>query len=450
MARLRGALAAAVTPLRDGGAALDEDAFGPYADFLVAGGLDGILALGTTGEGILLAPAERRRVVELYVEAAAGRLQVAAHCGAQTTRDTVELAEHAATVGVDAVAVIGPPYFQLDERALLEHFAAAAAACAPLPFYVYEFERASGYAVPLPVLFKLRERASNLAGLKVSDAPFERFKPYLIEGLDVFVGPEVLIADGIGAGAVGAVSALGSAFPEQVAAAVREPLQAASVALGELRAAIERAPRHAALKAVLGLKGVPVREDVRRPLRAAARERAQGARGLARIVVAGAGAIGASIAYHLALAGADDVVLAEAGEIAGGATGKAMGGVRQQFTTEAEVRLAQASVRALPRARRAALRAGRLPLPRDDRAGLATNSRSGGPCRSRWACRSSAWTRPPWRVFARTTSSTPSSAARTASPIRWASRGSSCGGRRGLGWTCASGRMRSTSMPTCS
>jgi sarcosine oxidase subunit beta len=66
---------------------------------------------------------------------------------------------------------------------------------------------------------------------------------------------------------------------------------------------------------------------------------------MARVVVAGAGAIGASIAYHLALRGADDVVLADVGEVAGGATGKAMGGVRQQFTTEAEVRLAQASVR---------------------------------------------------------------------------------------------------------
>ncbi|HZG36760.1 MAG TPA: FAD-binding oxidoreductase [Gaiellaceae bacterium] len=65
---------------------------------------------------------------------------------------------------------------------------------------------------------------------------------------------------------------------------------------------------------------------------------------MARIVIAGAGAIGASIAYHLALAGARDVVLADVGEIAGGATGRAMGGVRQQFTTEAEVRLAQASV----------------------------------------------------------------------------------------------------------
>ena len=177
------------------------------------------------------------------------------------------LAAHAAEAGADAVAVIGPPYFQLDDRALLDHFAAAAAACAPLPFYVYEFERASGYAVPLSVLDALRERAPNLAGLKVSDAPFDRFSPYLVEGLDVFVGPEALIADGLAAGAVGAVSALGSAFPERVAAAVREPSTGAAAALGELRAAIERFPRHAALKCVLGARGVPIREDVRAPLR---------------------------------------------------------------------------------------------------------------------------------------------------------------------------------------
>jgi len=65
---------------------------------------------------------------------------------------------------------------------------------------------------------------------------------------------------------------------------------------------------------------------------------------VARIVVAGAGAVGASIAYHLALLGADDVVLAERDRVAGGATSKGMGGVRQQFSTEAEVRLAQASI----------------------------------------------------------------------------------------------------------
>jgi sarcosine oxidase, subunit beta len=66
---------------------------------------------------------------------------------------------------------------------------------------------------------------------------------------------------------------------------------------------------------------------------------------MARIVVAGAGAVGASIAYHLALLGADDVVLAERETIASGATGKAMGGFRQQFSSEAEVRLARQSAK---------------------------------------------------------------------------------------------------------
>ena len=66
---------------------------------------------------------------------------------------------------------------------------------------------------------------------------------------------------------------------------------------------------------------------------------------MARIVVAGAGSVGASIAYHLALLGARDVVLAERAQVASGATGKAMGGFRQQFSTEAEVRLAQDSAK---------------------------------------------------------------------------------------------------------
>jgi glycine/D-amino acid oxidase-like deaminating enzyme len=66
---------------------------------------------------------------------------------------------------------------------------------------------------------------------------------------------------------------------------------------------------------------------------------------MARVVVAGAGAAGASVAYHLAELGADEVVLCDRGSVAGGATAKAMGGVRQQFSTEAEVRLAQASIR---------------------------------------------------------------------------------------------------------
>jgi dihydrodipicolinate synthase/N-acetylneuraminate lyase len=264
---IRGGLAAALTPLRDGGAAPDDDAFGPYLDFLVEGELDGILALGTTGEGILLSVAERKRVAELFLAASAGRLQVAVHCGAQTTADTVALAEHAAAAGADGVAVIGPPYFRLDAEALLRHFGRAAEACAPTPFYLYEFEAASGYAIPLDVVERLRQEAPNLAGLKVSDSPFDKVRPYLLEGLDVFVGAEALLGDGLAEGAAGAVSGLAAAFPSEVAAVVRSPTPQGAAHLGELRAQIERFPRHAALKAVVGRRGIAVGEDVRAPLR---------------------------------------------------------------------------------------------------------------------------------------------------------------------------------------
>jgi dihydrodipicolinate synthase/N-acetylneuraminate lyase len=260
---LKGALAASVTPLSVGGATLDEDGFGPVADFLAAGGLDGLLALGTNGEGILLTVAERKRAAALFLQASRGRLQVAVHAGAQSTADTVILAAHAAEIGADAVAVIAPPYFALDEAAQLEHFAAAAEACAPLPFYVYEFAITSGYAVPPAVVERLRERAPNLAGMKVSDRTWEQLEPYLIDGLDVFVGYEGLIARAMRAGAIGAVSALASAFPEIVAAAVRGE----DADPGSLRSEIDRFPRHAALKHVLVRRGVPIGEDVRLPLR---------------------------------------------------------------------------------------------------------------------------------------------------------------------------------------
>ena len=260
---LRGALAAAVTPLRDEGEALDEDAFAPYVEYLTAGGLDGILALGTTGEGILLRLEERQRAAELFVEAAGDGFQVAVHCGAQTTADTVALAAQAVEIGADAVAVIGPPYYPLDGEAIVAHFAAAAEACAPLPFYLYEFRARAGYSIPPAAIERLRELAPNLAGLKVSNQPFEDVEPYLIEGLDVFVGAESLVLRGLEAGAAGAVSGLAAVFPELVARLVHE--RTGDVA--DVRAQLERFPFQAAAKFCLWRLGVPVRQDVRRPLR---------------------------------------------------------------------------------------------------------------------------------------------------------------------------------------
>jgi dihydrodipicolinate synthase/N-acetylneuraminate lyase len=188
---------------------------------------------------------------------------VIVHCGAQTTVETSALAGHAAEAGAAGVAVIAPPYYALDDESLLAHLAAAAGACAPVPFYVYEFEARSGYAVPVPVLERLRGLAPNLTGLKVSDRPFEAVEPYLLEGLDVFVGAEDLVLAGLEHGSAGAVSGLASVFPERVVALVRD--RAGDVS--ELRRALDRYPFQAAAKFVLGRRGVPVREDVRLPLR---------------------------------------------------------------------------------------------------------------------------------------------------------------------------------------
>ena len=257
-------LAATVTPLRDGGAALDDDAIAPMAAFLAEGGVDGLFALGTTGEGVLLSLEERMRAATAFREACEGTLIV--HCGAQSTADTVALSAHAASIGADGVAVIPPPYYPFGPDAVLEHLASAAAACNPVPFYPYAFTARSGYPLEIGVVERLRERASNLAGLKVSESPFDRVAPYLELGLPVFVGSEPLIPQGLAAGAFGSVSGIAAAFPEIVRAVVDAPDEAGAARLRELRAAVERHPFQAALKTALAARGVAVSADVRAPL----------------------------------------------------------------------------------------------------------------------------------------------------------------------------------------
>lgn len=263
--RIAGTLAAAVTPLRDGGERLDEDGLAALLAFYRASGIDGLLVAGTTGEGILLGDSERRLLAEAAV-AGAGPLRVIVHCGAQTTAQTCALVAHAAQAGADAVAVIGPPYFRLTARELLEHFAAAAGACAPLPFYLYEYADRTGYSIPVEVVAGLRERAANLVGMKVSDAPLRSVEPYLATGLDVFIGAEEVIRPALAAGAAGAVSGVAAAFPEAVAGLVADPTEAHAALVESLRVALSEHPFQAAVKAALAFRGVRVRPDVRAPL----------------------------------------------------------------------------------------------------------------------------------------------------------------------------------------
>jgi dihydrodipicolinate synthase/N-acetylneuraminate lyase len=259
-------IVAAVTPLTDDGARLDDAAIGPYVAFLDSHGADGVFACGTTGEGVLLSLDERRRIAEAYRATLSGTLIV--HAGAQTTADTVELATHAREIAADAVAVIAPPYFPLDDDSLTAHFVAAARAAAPLPFYCYAFTARSGYPLPVDVIRRIGASVANLAGLKVSEAPFDRVAPYLDLGLPVLIGNEPLIPDGIARGAIGSVSGMAAAFPDVVRSALDAPDDAATSRLRELRSAMEASGQFiAAAKHVLGVRGVPVGPGIRAPLR---------------------------------------------------------------------------------------------------------------------------------------------------------------------------------------
>jgi len=265
-------IVAAAIPLTDGGRALDEAAVWPYVRFLTDAGADGVFACGTTGEGILLTIEERKKAAIVFRAALRGRLIV--HCGAQTTADTADLAAHAAEIGADAVAVIPPPYFPLDDAALADHLLVAAGACAPLPFFIYCFAARSGYPVSVGVIDRVRDAASNLAGLKVSEAPWEKAEPYLQLGLPVYIGSEPLIPRGLAAGAVGAVSGLAAAFPEAVRGVLDGPDDAGESNLQALRSAMEAQPFIAAIKHVLRRRGLPIGPDLRAPLRALTREEA--------------------------------------------------------------------------------------------------------------------------------------------------------------------------------
>jgi dihydrodipicolinate synthase/N-acetylneuraminate lyase len=116
------------------------------------------------------------------------------------------------------------------------------------------------------VVTRLQSSASNLSGLKVSDSPFEPVKPYLIPGLDVFIGAEGLIAQGMEAGAAGAVSGLAAALPELTIEAVRSGTAAASARAAQIRSTIEPFPFQSALKFILQRRGVAIEHAVRPPL----------------------------------------------------------------------------------------------------------------------------------------------------------------------------------------
>jgi 4-hydroxy-tetrahydrodipicolinate synthase len=138
-----GVLPALITPFTEDGDAIDTHALAAIVDRLVGAGIGGLVPGGSTGEFTTLTNAERRELVEVTVEAAAGRVPVVAGTGALSTRETVELSVHAEQAGAAAVMIVPPFYDALSWRELLAHYTAVADAI-DIPIMYYNLPSASG------------------------------------------------------------------------------------------------------------------------------------------------------------------------------------------------------------------------------------------------------------------------------------------------------------------
>jgi 4-hydroxy-tetrahydrodipicolinate synthase len=153
-----GVLPALITPFTEDGGAIDNGALAAIVDRLIGAGVAGLVPGGSTGEFTTLSHTERRQLVEVTVEAAAGRVPVVPGTGALSTRETVELSVHAERTGAAAVMIVPPFYDALSWRELLAHYTAVADAI-DIPIMYYNLPSATGVKLTAAQLRELGGRA---------------------------------------------------------------------------------------------------------------------------------------------------------------------------------------------------------------------------------------------------------------------------------------------------
>ena len=162
--KYRGVFCPAVTPLDEEGC-VDLEAAGKLYEHLIAGGLDGIVVLGSIGEFQAIDAEEKRRLIRFAVEHAAGRCKVIAGTGATVTQEVIDLTRYAEEAGADAAMIIPPYYFPVGEVGLLNHYGAVAEAV-EMDILLYSFPARAGYELPVKVIADLAESYPNIMGIK--------------------------------------------------------------------------------------------------------------------------------------------------------------------------------------------------------------------------------------------------------------------------------------------
>ena len=186
------------------------DALAMHTEFLIDQGVTSLMPCGTTGEGILLEPAEVAAVTAHVTRVARGRARILAHVGRASTRETVALARRAVEIGAAAVSAVVPYYYKVADAELRDHYLAILGAVG-VPVYAYTIPDRAGNSLSANVVRELA--ATGLTGVKDSSKSIALHREYLACGVDVLMGSDALVLEAFRLGAAGAVSAIANIEP---------------------------------------------------------------------------------------------------------------------------------------------------------------------------------------------------------------------------------------------
>ena len=216
-ATFQGSFVALVTPFRDG--RVDEVKLRGLVEFHVAGGTDGLVPCGTTGESPTLSHDEHRRVVEVVIEAAAGRLPVVAGTGSNSTAEAVELSRHAERAGASAVLVVNPYYNKPTQEGLYRHFRTVAEAVS-IPVIVYNIQSRTAVNVETATLARLVRDCRNIAGVKEASGNLDQMTQVVATcgpDFSVLSGDDSLTLPLMAVGGHGVISVIANILPRETA-----------------------------------------------------------------------------------------------------------------------------------------------------------------------------------------------------------------------------------------
>ena len=176
-------------------------------------GVQGLYVGGSSGECIYQSKEERKLVLENVMAEAKGKITVIAHIACNNTEDSQELAAHAESLGVDAIAAIPPIYFKLPPYAIAKYWNDMSAAAPNTDFIIYNIPQLAGVSLT-PALLREMMKNPRVIGVKNSSMPVQDIEEFRAEGCAVFNGPDEQLLSGLVAGAIGGIGGTYGAMPE--------------------------------------------------------------------------------------------------------------------------------------------------------------------------------------------------------------------------------------------